>query len=155
MKTYWHNPMKILQFLSLTWESSKNCNIILKYFRIFNNKPPGNWVVHITRYFITCYFCLYYSFMLLLGSPWNEISLQVLKQLLNPICIAPPPSISKIWKKTEDEPMYCPDRFCKQAFANYQDHTKNLVVFKRWCICSILCEYDSPLKMMKNAFYFI
>ena len=28
----------------------------------------------------------------------------------------------------------------KRAFANYRDHAKILVVFKRWCNCLILCE---------------
>ena len=32
-----------------TWESSKMFNISSKYFSIFNNKPPANWVVDITR----------------------------------------------------------------------------------------------------------
>ena len=39
-------------------------NITSKYFSIFNNKPPASWVAHITRDFITCYSCSYYSFMI-------------------------------------------------------------------------------------------
>ena len=39
-------------------------NITSNYFNIFNNKPPSTWVVHITRDFLTCYSCSYYSSML-------------------------------------------------------------------------------------------
>ena len=35
-----------------------------KYFNIFNNKPPASWVTYITRDFLTCYSCSYYSSML-------------------------------------------------------------------------------------------
>ena len=48
---------------SQTRENSKIYNITSKYFSFFNNKPPGCWVVHITRDFLTCYSCSYYSSM--------------------------------------------------------------------------------------------
>ena len=38
-------------------------NITWKYLNSFNNKPPGSWVAHITRDFVTCYYCPYYSSM--------------------------------------------------------------------------------------------
>ena len=38
-------------------------NINSKYFSFFNNKSPASWVAHITRNFLTCYSCLYYSSM--------------------------------------------------------------------------------------------
>ena len=44
--------------------NSKMFNIISKYFSFFNNKPPTIWVAHITRDFLTCYSCSYYSSML-------------------------------------------------------------------------------------------
>ena len=50
--------------ISFTRENSKIFNITSKYFSIFSNKPPAGWVAHITRYFITCYSSLYYSFIL-------------------------------------------------------------------------------------------
>ena len=30
-------------------------NITSKYFSIFNNKPPANWVAHIAKDFLTCF----------------------------------------------------------------------------------------------------
>ena len=45
-------------------ESSKIFNITSKYFSFFKNKPPSNWVAHITRVFLTCYSCSYYSSMI-------------------------------------------------------------------------------------------
>ena len=61
MKTYLHKPVKILQVLSC----GKTQNITLKFFSIFNRKPLTNWVTHITRDFLTCYSCSYYSPMVL------------------------------------------------------------------------------------------
>ena len=49
--TFFHTP-----------ENSKH-NITSKYFSFFNNKPHVSWVAHITRDFLTCYPCLYYSSM--------------------------------------------------------------------------------------------
>ena len=48
---------------SYTRENSKMFNITSTYFSFFNNKPPVSWVVHITRDFLTCYSCSYYSSM--------------------------------------------------------------------------------------------
>ena len=39
-------------------------HITSKYFCIFNNAPSASLVAHITRDFLTCYFCLYYSSMI-------------------------------------------------------------------------------------------
>ena len=39
-------------------------NITSKYFSFFNNKPPASWIAHITRDFLTCYSCWYYSSMM-------------------------------------------------------------------------------------------
>ena len=50
---------------SHTHENSKIFNITSKYFSFFNNKPPANWVTHITRDFLTCYSCLHYSSMVI------------------------------------------------------------------------------------------
>ena len=55
-KAYLHRPIKILYFLTPAR--------IQKYFSFFNNKPPVDWVAHITRDFLTCYYCSYYSSML-------------------------------------------------------------------------------------------
>ena len=41
----------------------ENVNITSKYFIIFNNSPPASWAAHITKGFLTCYSCSYYSFM--------------------------------------------------------------------------------------------
>ena len=46
---------------SQTRENSKMSNITSKYFSFFNT---ASWVAHITRDFLTCYSCLYYSSML-------------------------------------------------------------------------------------------
>ena len=40
---------------SHTCENSKMFNITSKHFSFFKNKPPANWVTHITRDFLTCY----------------------------------------------------------------------------------------------------
>ena len=50
-------------FLKSPRKISKNFNITSKYFCIFNNTPPANWVAHITRDIVTCYFCSYFSSM--------------------------------------------------------------------------------------------
>ena len=34
-----------------------------KYFSFFNDKSPASWVAHITRDFLPCYSCSYYSSM--------------------------------------------------------------------------------------------
>ena len=49
-----------------TWENSKMFNITSKYFSFFNNKPPASRVTYITRSFLACYFCSYYSSMVYL-----------------------------------------------------------------------------------------
>ena len=49
-------------------------NITSKYFSIFNNKPPASWVAHVTRDFITCYSCSYYSSMNGWASLNNKLS---------------------------------------------------------------------------------
>ena len=38
-------------------------NIGSKYFSFFNNKALAKWVMDITRDFLKCYFCSYYSSM--------------------------------------------------------------------------------------------
>ena len=84
--------------------------------------------------------------MLLLGSPWNEISLKVLERS---ICIAARPfyldqssNLQKKWRCTYVLPRQ------KRVFANYWDHAKILVVFKRWCSFLILrescCSHNWP-----------
>ena len=59
-KTYLHRP------INRTRENSKMFNITSKYFSFFNNKPPASWVAHITRDFLICYSCSYYSSMIVL-----------------------------------------------------------------------------------------
>ena len=49
-----------------THENSKIFNITSKYFSFFNNKPPANWIAHITKVFLSCYSCSYYSSMLVI-----------------------------------------------------------------------------------------
>ena len=44
-------------------ENSRMFIITSKYFSFFNNEPLASWVAHITRDFLTCYSCLYYSSM--------------------------------------------------------------------------------------------
>ena len=43
-------------------------NINLKYFSLFNNKPPASSLTHITKNFFACYSCSYYSHMFYVGS---------------------------------------------------------------------------------------
>ena len=38
-----------------TWESLKIFNITSKHFSILKNKPPGSWVAHIIRDFLTLF----------------------------------------------------------------------------------------------------
>ena len=46
-------------------ENSKIFNLTSNcYICIFNNRPPANWVAHLTREFLACYSCSYYSSML-------------------------------------------------------------------------------------------
>ena len=60
-KVYLHRPIKILYFL--TPARIQKFNITSKYFSFFNNKTPASWVAQITRDFLTCYSCSYYSSM--------------------------------------------------------------------------------------------
>ena len=46
------------------WENSKIFNVTSKYFSLFNNKLPASWARHITKDFLTCYFCSYYSLVI-------------------------------------------------------------------------------------------
>ena len=48
-----------------TRKNPKMFDITSKYFSFFNNKPPANWVTHITREFLTGYSCSYYGSMVL------------------------------------------------------------------------------------------
>ena len=59
METYLRRPSEILHFLPA--RDSKKFHIISKYFCIFNNKTLASWVAHMTREFLTCYYCSYYS----------------------------------------------------------------------------------------------
>ena len=58
-------------------------NITSKYCSIFNNKPPASWVAHITRDFLTCYSCLYYSSILKMKKHffWKTYKIFCLKEL--------------------------------------------------------------------------
>ena len=49
---------------SHTRENSKMFSITSKYFSFLNNKSPASRAVHITRDFLTCYSCLYYTSMI-------------------------------------------------------------------------------------------
>ena len=49
---------------SRRFKKKKKNHITVKYFCIFNNIPCASWVAHITRDFLKCYSCSYYSFML-------------------------------------------------------------------------------------------
>ena len=49
---------------SHTRENSKMCSITSKYFSFLNNKSPASRVAHITRDFLTCYYCSYYTSMI-------------------------------------------------------------------------------------------
>ena len=63
MRTYLHKTrFKILQLLSRA-KIQKIFYITLKYFSILTIKLPANWVAHITRDFLICYSCSYYSSM--------------------------------------------------------------------------------------------
>ena len=53
-----------------TGEKSEMLNITSRYFSFFSNASPASWVPHITRDFVTCHSCSYYSSM-----PWANKSL--------------------------------------------------------------------------------
>ena len=55
----------------------------MKYFSIFNNKPPASWVARIARDFITYYSCSYYSFIYRTQIQWLNDSVTGLVQPLN------------------------------------------------------------------------
>ena len=61
-------------------------NITSKYFSFFNNKPPASRVAHITRDFLACYFCPYYSSMLqgimIMPSSLNKFDFVLLIEIL-------------------------------------------------------------------------
>ena len=59
MKTCLHKPIE-------TWEVSKMCNIISKYFCISNNAQPASWAAHITRGFFWFFSYSHYSSYFLL-----------------------------------------------------------------------------------------
>ena len=65
VKTYLNRPIEILRKIS------KIFHINSKYFCLFNNMPLASWLAHITRDFLTCYSCSYYSSMLLVKI-WND-----------------------------------------------------------------------------------
>ena len=72
IKTYLDKPIQILQFVSCGKIPKFLKSLETKYFRILDNKPPGSWVAHITRDFITCYSSSYYSFMLASTAPGTQ-----------------------------------------------------------------------------------
>ena len=61
-KLVYRNQSRFYNF-NFTKKNSKKFNITSIYFSMFNNKPPASWVAHITRDFLTCYSCSYYSSM--------------------------------------------------------------------------------------------
>ena len=77
MKTYLHKPIK-----TFTWENSKMFSITSKYFSIFNNKPPASSVADITRDFLTCYSCSYYSSMVACNH-FVECTIDLIHYMLN------------------------------------------------------------------------
>ena len=63
-ETWLDDSWKLIQFYNfLHVGNSKMFNITSKYFSIFSNKPPANWVAPITKDFHTCYSSSYYSSM--------------------------------------------------------------------------------------------
>ena len=52
-------------------------NINSKCFSIFNKKPLASWVTYMTRDFLTCYSCSYYSFMVEIISTCETTSLWI------------------------------------------------------------------------------
>ena len=60
--------------ISFRWENSKLFQVTSKYFSIFINKPPASWAAHITRNFVTCYFCLYKSSTSTISTLVRELS---------------------------------------------------------------------------------
>ena len=62
METYSHRPVETVQYFT-HGRNSWIFDITSKYFSFFNNTPSTNWVVDITRNFLTYYSCLYYSSM--------------------------------------------------------------------------------------------
>ena len=61
MKSFMHGPIKLLQFITRKRITRKNTS---QNFNIFNNTPPQ--VSLVTRDFLKCYSCSYYSFMALI-----------------------------------------------------------------------------------------
>ena len=85
----------------------------------------------------------------LLGSPWNQISLEVLERS---ICIAACLSMStmsKFWfaKKLK---MNLRIATTDTSFYKYQHHAKILIVFSRWCNCLILHEIIFYLEILRD-----
>ena len=118
-KTYLHTPIEILHFLTPA-RIKKMFNITSKYFSFFNNKPPASWIAHITRDFLTCYFCLYSSFMIIVAvfyfSPYPIDSLA---------CIQNFPLMIPIYKSTALNV----NGITKDIFITYQTLNSNYFCF--------------------------
>ena len=56
-ETWLDDSLKLIYINQSRFYNLFHVGDILKYFSIFNNKPPASWVVHIARYFLICYSC--------------------------------------------------------------------------------------------------
>ena len=69
---------------SHTRKNSKMFNITSRYFSFFNNKPPASWVALITRDFLTCYSCSYYSSVVIMSKQSGRVeNFQVIAQFIS------------------------------------------------------------------------
>ena len=99
-------------------------NVTSKYFSFFNNKPPKSWVAHITRDFLTCYFCSYYSSMVYPLYSCAVITNVAKKffQLLD-LHFLPSKKFHKILNTNNVKESYC----CTQNVWNIKSHNKKLI----------------------------
>ena len=104
-------------------------NRTLKYFSIFNNKPPASLVAYITRDFLTCHSCSYYSFM-------PSVSVSVFRVILV--------RVFRIRTKYGEIRVICVSPYSVQMQENTDQNDSKYGLFSRsecifmFCICSHL-----------------
>ena len=83
-------------------------NIASKYFKIFKNKSPANWVAHITRDFLTCYCCSYFNSMILHRESFHRKNIQKIHSTFLITClIVPRPTLGYYTGRVTDSPTRC------------------------------------------------
>ena len=115
-------------------------SITSKQFSFFNHKPPARWVAQITRDFLTCYSCLYYSSMLW-DNIWSESFI-----FYHKTCFSRKAWIYLFWYSAIFKDHVFKVQFSRlsQALKLTSLWSKNICLFKfLWKVCKIKVKKDS------------